>query len=510
MSDAPAPLRIVVLGGGTAGWMAACLMAHHWPRARVVVTVVESPDIGIIGVGEGSTPQLAAFMRKLGLTDAEWMPRCNATYKAGIRFHRWSEKPGFASYFHPFATALDEHSFPAFYEHSRLRRSGLDVWAHPDRFSLSEQIAAQGLAPLAGENFPFDVGYGYHFDATLVGQMLRDVAVERLGVVHRFATVRGVERTAHGDISALVLDDESTLPGDLFVDASGFRALLIEETLGERFISFGDNLFNDRAVAMPTARADGLLHAQTGATALSSGWVWHIPLTNRTGNGYVYSSAHLSEDQAEAELRDHLGAAAAGTDARHLKMKVGRMANSWRGNCLAVGLSQGFIEPLEATALHIVQATVEGFIAAFDAGGLTTQHRDAFNANIGARYDGIRDYVVCHYRANQRVDTDYWRANAANGALSDSLKAIITCWFTGGDLVCEIEEQQIARFYAPLSWHCLLGGYGVYPDAAQMKPAPAHVRQTDMAQLDDFMRRCALNFTDHAACVDAMHPATAG
>ncbi len=509
MGDAPAPFHIAILGGGTAGWMAACLIAHHWPRARVQVTVIESPDIGIIGVGEGSTPQLAAFMAKLGLADAAWMPRCNATYKAGIRFNGWSAAPNYASYFHAFATEVDGQTMPSFYHHTRLRRGDMDVWAHPDRFSLSARLARDGRAPIADERFPFALGYGYHFDATLVGQMLRDHAVEQLGVVHHQATVRDVERTDAGDVAALDLTDGTTLPADFFFDGSGFRALLIDGALGERFISFDENLFNDRAVAMPTPRAEGPLPPQTSATALSNGWAWHIPLINRTGNGYVYSSAHLSPDQAEAELRAHLGGADA--EARHLQMKVGRMANSWNRNCLAIGLAQGFIEPLEATALHIVQATVEGFIAAFDAGEFTAKHRDAFNADIGARYDGIRDYIVCHYRMNRRADADYWRANAANQALSESLKSIMTCWFTGGDLVREIEEQKIGRYYAPLSWHCMLAGYGTYPDAARLKPPLAHVPMADMAHIDDFVRRCALNFGDHAALVDgfASQPAIA-
>lgn len=500
MTEATAPFHIAIVGGGTAGWMAACLIAQHWPRERVAVTVIESPDIGIIGVGEGSTPQLAAFMAKLGIADAEWMPRCNATYKAGIRFHGWSETPGNASYFHPFATEVDTHTLPSLYHHTRLRRGGMDVWAHPDRFSLSARIAAEGLAPLASENFPFGLGYGYHFDATLVGQMLRDHAVARLGVVHRQATVRSIERAENGDIATLSLEDAVTLSADFFFDASGFRALLIEQTLKERFVSFDENLFNDRAVAIPTPRAGGSLHPQTSATALSNGWAWHIPLTNRTGNGYVYSSAHLSSDQAEAELRAHLGEKEAG-EARHLQMKVGRMASSWSCNCLAIGLAQGFIEPLEATALHIVQATVEGFIAAFDAGDFSARHRDAFNADINARYDGIRDYIVCHYRVSRRTDTDYWRANAANQVLSDSLKSIITCWFTGGDLAREIEEQKIGGYYAPLSWHCLLAGYGTYPDAARLKPPPPQVPTADMARIDDFITRCARNFSDHGAAL---------
>ena len=179
-------------------------------------------------------------------------------------------------------------------------------------------------------------------------------------------------------------------------------------------------------------------------------------------------------------------------------MKVGRVENSWAGNCLAVGLSQGFIEPLEATALHIVQATVDGFIQAYEAGGFTAANRDAFNAAINARYEGIRDYIVCHYRVNRRTDTQYWRDAAAHDHLSDSLKSIMTCWFTGGDLEAEIARQDIAKYYAPISWHCLLAGYGNFPDEAAIRPPAPGAARHDMAAIDDFVARCALNFRPHA------------
>lgn len=490
------PLRVVILGGGTAGWMAAALMARHWGEAARI-SVVESPDIGIIGVGEGSTPQLRAFFGRLGIAESEWMPACNATYKAGIRFTGWSERSGFDSYFHPFATELDCHTAPAFYFHTRARRTGRDVWAHPDRFFLSETLARRGLAPIASENFPFDVGYGYHFDATLVGRFLRQHAVERLGVVHLERTVQSVECNLQGDVAALLCDGDDRIEGDLFVDASGFRGVIVQGALDEPFRSFADNLFNDSAVAMPTPHSDGIVRTETGATALSNGWAWSIPLTNRVGNGYVYSSAHLSADAAEAELRSHLGVGDA-AEARHLSMRVGRTERSWVRNCLAVGLSQGFIEPLEATALHIVQATVEGFCAAYDTG--TTAARDGFNTAIAARYDGIRDYIVAHYRVNQRSDSDYWRANAANQSLSDNLKAVLTCWFTGGDLEAEVRQLGIDGYYAPLSWHCLLAGYGTFPDDAKLRPPEAGLAISDMARIDEFVARCVRNF---APCVAA-------
>jgi tryptophan 6-halogenase len=498
MSEDP-PFRIIVLGGGTAGWMAACLMAHRWPRQRVSVTVVESPEIGIIGVGEGSTPQMKAFFDELGIAEREWMPKCNATYKNGISFHGWSARPGYERYFHPFHTALDIHTAPAFFFHTRARRTGRDVWSHPDRFFVSAKLAEERRAPIARENFPFQIGYGYHFDATLVGIFLRDHACEKLNVTHIERRVDRVEMHENGNIARLIDEAGASIEGDFFVDASGFRATLIQEALGEKFENFGDNLFNDRAVAMPSANEAGTISSETRATALSNGWAWSIPLTNRAGNGYVYSSSHITKDAAETELRVHLGLLNSEVEARHLTMKVGQVSRTWVKNCLAIGLSQGFIEPLEATALHIVHATVSGFIKAFDKGGFTDEAAAQFNRKIHARYEGIRDYIVCHYRMNTRQDSDYWRANAANQALSDDLKTVMTCWFQGGDLQEEVARLGIETYYAAQSWHCLLAGYGQFPDDAKMVVPEAGLPIVDMAATDDFMTRCAHNFLSHDA-----------
>jgi glycine/D-amino acid oxidase-like deaminating enzyme len=497
-----APRRLVILGGGTAGWIAANLFAKHWGALGVAVTLVESPDVGIIGVGEGSTPQLRAFFAEMDIAEADWMPRCNATYKGGIRFNGWSNRPGFDSYYHPFPTPLDVHTAPIFFHMTRLMRAAQRTPSHPDRYFPLARIADEARAPVAPPQFPFDLDYGYHFDAYLVGAMLRDAAKAR-GVAHAERHVGDVEMTGDGRIAALLCNDGERIEGEFFVDCSGFAAALIEKKLGVPHISFGETLFNDRAVVMPTPHGEGPLNAHTTATALSAGWVWDIPLTTRTGNGYVYASTFISPDAAEAELRAHLGVDES-VGARHLQMKVGRVARSWESNCLAVGLAQGFIEPLEATALHIVLATVQSFIASFAEGDYTPQHRDAFNARIGARYDGIRDYIVCHYRVNQRRDNDYWRANAENQAISDVLKAMLTCWYTAGDLTAEIERLGIGGYYGALSWHCLFAGYGVFPAEEQLRDVNGPL--ADMAAIDDFVRRCAGNFPDHAALLRAGTP----
>jgi tryptophan 6-halogenase len=493
----PAP-AITILGGGTAGWMAACLFADAWPAARI--TVIESPEIGIVGVGEGSTPQLAALLDRLGIAEAAWMPRAHATYKAGIAFRGWSERPGHERYFHPFAGDIDRHTEPAFHANALARRGGRDVPAHPDRFFLNSALARAARAPLPAESFPFRIGYGFHFDAHLVGAVLRDHAVAR-GVTHLQRRVVEVAVGANGDVAALVLEGGERIAGDLFVDASGFRGAIAQEALQVPFLPFGRNLFNDRAVTIATPPSLDGPAVHTTATALSHGWVWDIPLTTRTGNGYVYASGYCTPDAAETELRAHLGLLDADAPARHLAMKVGRVERSWAANCLAIGLAQGFLEPLEATALHIVQATVEGFIRAWGEGGFTPARRDAFNADVARRYEGVRDYIVCHYRLNRRTDTSYWRDNAANDHLSDDLKAIITAWFTGGDLRATVEERRLAGYYAPMSWGCLFAGYGAFPDDARLRSAPDRV---DTPAVERFLARCLVNFPDHRDALAAL------
>lgn len=492
---ASAPFRFVILGGGTAGWMTACLIAKQWPQHDV--TVVESPEIGIIGVGEGSTPQLKAFFDRLGLAEADWMPKCNATYKAGISFHGWSDRPGFESYFHPFHTELDHHTANAFFFHTRARRTGRNVPAHPDHFFLPTRIALERRAPVANREFPHHIGYGYHFDATLVGHVLRDHAVRSLGVVHAERKVSNVEVDADGQVRALHSDDGARIDGDFFVDCSGFGGTIIQKALGERFIPFADNLFNNAAVAMPTPNDAGELPSETRATALSNGWAWRIPLTNRAGNGYVYAAQYIDADAAETELRSHLGLLDSDVPARHLKMNVGRVERCWVGNCLSVGLSQGFIEPLEATALHLVQATVEGFIQAFDKGHMTDIHAHSFNTDIAARFEGIRDYIVAHYRMNKRHDSVYWRDNASNDALSDNLKSLMTAWFTGADLSAEIDRLGIAKYYSALSWHCLFAGYGTFPADDKLRASLDGLALADMAQVDRFLTEQVQFFPPH-------------
>jgi 2-polyprenyl-6-methoxyphenol hydroxylase-like FAD-dependent oxidoreductase len=489
------PKKIVILGGGTAGWITANLMATHWQQKSFDITLIESPNIGIIGVGEGSTPPLKGFMDTIGVHESEWMPECHATYKVGITFKDWSTKPGFTEYVHPFLSQPDQFTAPAFFHNSFLRRNGIDLEGHPDHFFLATELIKQNLAPITPPSFPFEINYGYHFDAELLSKFLARKAISK-GVKYRQAEIVEVVINAQGEIDSLKSSEGQVFQADIYVDASGFRSTLLQQALKVPFISCAQSLFNDSAVVFATEQQERI-ETQTISTALKHGWAWKIPLTHRIGNGYVFSSTFCSADKAETEFREHLGLLDAEVQARHLKFKVGRATLHWAKNCLAVGLSQGFVEPLEATALDMVQETVVRFIEAYNNGNYTDQYRDDFNTRINARFDAIRDYIVCHYRINSRTDTDYWVENGRNEKISSSLRSILTSWVAGKNITDELEAQKLDAYFPNVSWNCLLAGKGIYPTKDQLKPSSELANQYNTLQLKHFIQGCALNFNNH-------------
>jgi 2-polyprenyl-6-methoxyphenol hydroxylase-like FAD-dependent oxidoreductase len=498
---------IVILGGGTAGWIAANLIATHWADRELDITLVESPDIGIIGVGEGSTPPLRHFLEVIGVAEDDWMGRCDATYKVGITFKDWSTKPGFDEYFHPFLCQPDEFSVPGFFHNSFLRRQGVDLDGHPSQFFLAWELARQRLAPVAPPNFPFEMNYGYHFNSGLLGQFLQEWAAKK-GVKYKQATVTDTVLNEHGYIDYLKTDTEETIKADFYVDSTGFRSALLQQALGVPFESCEDVLFNDSAVVFPTEPEDNPM-PQTISTAMKHGWVWKIPLTSRFGNGYVYSSKYVDDDDAEMELREHLGLVDSDIEARKLKFKVGRVKEHWAKNCLAVGLSQGFIEPLEATALDMVQETVARFIEAANKGNFTDQYRDEFNERISKRFDAVRDYIVCHYRISTRSDTDYWLDAGSNEKISSSLRELLTAWMSGKNITDELERQNLDAYFPSVSWNCLLAGKGIYPTPEQVRPGNEMAHKYDLDKIATYLQGCALNFKSHRDQLDAVRTSAA-
>ncbi len=489
------PKKIIILGGGSAGWIAASLLEHAWADKAVELVLIESDIINKIGVGEGSTPSLRLFFEKLGIKDSEWMPACNATYKCGINFPGWTNKTdpdyeGFSDYIHPFYSHVDFKTGSAFIHNAKLRRNGFNVPAHPNDYWLQSHLAQSFKGPIASKKLRENIDYGYHFDSALLGEFLKK-RLSNKGIGHLIDEVTKVELSSNGEIQNLFTKNNGKQTADIFIDCTGFSAELIRKTLNVDFIDYNNSLLNDRAIAIQSTRTyDDDIPSLTTSTALSSGWAWQIPLSNRYGNGYVYSSKHISDEEAEAELRSHIGDSCAENTARVIHFRLGRISKHWHKNVLAVGLSQGFIEPLEATAIMLIQFTVEAFINSYQE-MLTTntalvQQQSLFNTKLNNTFENIRDYIVAHYRLNSRVDSQYWQDNRNNKNNSPRLEALLTAWRTpNGDFEAELKKHDAEITYLAPSWYCLFAGKGDFP-----KNLKAPSSNMQVAPTGDIIKYC--------------------
>lgn len=494
-----APKSIIIAGGGTAGWMSASLMMQAWHDKGTKITLIESPTIETIGVGEGSTPSLRLFFKKLGIPDDEWMPECNATYKCGISFPNWSVKPGFENYFHPFYSRLDWDHGNAFMHNARLRRKGYDVPAHPDSFWLMTQLSEQKKSPITTAQLIHDTDFGYHFDSTLLGQFLKKRAIKN-GIKHINDTIVSANKDHLGNISDISTQNNGKLSAELFIDCTGFSGLLIRKTLNVPFFSYSDILLNDRAIAIPSAIDNThTIVSHTKSEALSSGWAWSIPLANRYGNGYVYSSKYLSEDEAEKELRQHIGPSCEGMKPKHIKMNIGSIKEHWCKNVVAVGLSQGFIEPLEATALMLVQFTIDQFILSYEKtngdNADTDKQQDSFNGKVNDIFDGVKDYIAAHYFLNSRTDSKYWIDNRNNPNHSERLQDLIKTWDRGLDFEAALTTHNAEYVYPAPSWYCLFAGKGRFPQ--KLSPTGSDVTPVPLQNIKQLRDAITQNFKDH-------------
>lgn len=421
--DGPRSQRVIIVGGGTAGWMTAAALARLLPR-RCTVHLVESEAIGIVGVGEATLPHIRAFNERLGIPEADFMAATRGTFKLGIEFRDWARIGD--SYVHPFGTFGRGRSEIDFHQYwARLHQAGIAV-PPIEHFSLACQVARRNRFATPSTDpreLASTFGYAYQFDAVLFAPYLRRIA-EGLGARRTEGKVVDVERDGEtGDIAALVLESGERVEGDLFVDCSGFRALLIGDAMGEPFEDWSQWLPADRAAAMP-CRSQGALTPYTSAVAMPAGWRWRIPLQHRTGNGYVYSSAFTSDEDAARAI-------AAGVDGtplaepRVLRFKAGRRARGWVGNCVAVGLAGGFLEPLESTSIYLVQQAITLLLELFPETRIAPSDRDEFNRVINLEYDRIRDFLILHYHATERTDTEFWnyvRTMAIPDSLADKME----------------------------------------------------------------------------------------
>jgi len=448
------PVRVVVAGGGTAGWITAAALVRQL-RGSVDVTLVESDEIGTIGVGEATIPTARAFHDLLRIDEQAFMTATQATIKLGIAFENWGSLGD--RYIHSFGTAPVE-TIAAGFQHFWLEAQSRGE-PHPLADYYPEYLAAeQGRFGKDGKQ---PLNYAYHLDATLYAQFLRRIA-ETDGVRRIEGRIEGVERSGQtGDIAALKLSGDREVAGDLFIDCTGFRALLIGETLGSDFVDWGHWLPTDGAWAVQTSAVRDPV-PYTKAIAHDAGWRWQIPLQHRVGNGLVFASAFIDPEAARLRLLESIEGAPL-IEPRLIRYRTGRRSDVWKGNCVALGLSSGFVEPLESTSIHLFMIGVTRLVQQFPFGGITSTIRARYNRMAQAELERVRDFVILHYRQTSREDSPFWRHCQAM-AIPDTLAERIAlfeeqahCWQEADDLFRTDSWLQVmlGQGAKPRSWHAL-------------------------------------------------------
>jgi tryptophan 6-halogenase len=466
--------NVVILGGGTAGWMAASYLKKAFPN--VTFTLVEAPGIPKIGVGEATIPNLQrVFFDFLGIEEDEWMRHCNAAFKCAVKFVNWRK---------PRASGVDDHYYHTF-----------GILPNCDRVPLSHYWA---LKRSQGEDEAFDYAcyrepplldaklaprymdgtramyYAWHFDAHLVADFLRKVATG-WGVNHLIDTLENVELADDGSIKALRTKEGRRLEADLFIDCSGFRGLLINKALQEPFVDMSSYLMNDSAVAAPVTHDDDAhgVEPYTSAIAMDSGWTWKIPMLGRFGSGYVYSSKFASEDQASRDFCALWNLNPDKTELNKIRFRVGRNRRAWVKNCVSIGLSSCFVEPLESSGIYFIYAAIYQLAKHFPDKSFNPVLTDRFNREIEFMFDDTRDFIQTHYLTTPREDTPFWRANKFELTLSDDVKMKLETYKAGlpvnmpvadEDTYYSDFEAEFRNFWTNGSYYCILAGMGWFPD----------------------------------------------
>ncbi|MDG1751942.1 MAG: tryptophan 7-halogenase [Thalassotalea sp.] len=450
--------KIVIVGGGTAGWMTAATFAKVLGNKYCEIQLIESDAIGTVSVGEATIPQIALFNRILGIDENDFIKKTKGTFKLGIEFIDWTKEGG--GYMHPFGDhgkGMDAIQFHHYWLKMNQKGSVPDL----EEYSLAAVAARQGrfMRPQNLGNSPLsEISYAYHFDATLYADYLRNYAIER-GVNRTEGKVVDVLlKNSNGFIDSIKLENGEKIEGDLFVDCTGFRGLLIEGALKTGFIDWSDDLPCDTAVAMPCmAKNPEDIRPFTQATAQKTGWTWRIPLQHRVGNGYVYSSKFMSDDEAVKILTAQMESEPL-SKPNFLRWKTGMRKKGWNKNCIAIGLSAGFVEPLESTGLHLIQSAIAKFMGLFPHKGFDQIDIDTYNAQSKTELEYIKDFIVLHYKVTDRDDSDFWNY-CREMKVSDRLQAKIDLYKANGRIYRENVE-----LFNETSWLAVMHGQGIKPE----------------------------------------------
>ena len=446
---------IVIAGGGTAGWMAAAKLSQHFSKTDIAITLIESSAVGTVGVGEATIPTLRRFYQSLGMSDMEVMRKTSATVKLGIEFKDWY-KPG-TSFIHPFGLFGQEANGIRFH-HYWLKLKELGDTSQLEQYSLGVALARANKFTFPAEQpaSPLSVfDWALHFDAGKFAHLMRDYALANR-VQHIDAKIESIQiNPDNGFIQALVLDNQQTLSADLFIDCTGFHGLLIKGALHTGYQDWSQWLLCDRALAVQSELV-GEPAARTISTAHSSGWQWKIPLQHRQGNGHVYSSQFMDEAQAEAILLQHIDGKVLHTP-RKFSFTAGRRAQAWNKNCIALGLAAGFLEPLESTSIALVETGIEKICGSFPAPYFNQKNIDYFNEVTATEWERIRDFIILHYKANQRNDSEFWR-HCRNMPVPDPLQQKIDAYREHGELL-----RYPWEIFHPDAWLALFNGFTIYP-----------------------------------------------
>ncbi len=441
--------KVVIAGGGTAGWMAAAALSKTLGKV-IDITLVESDQIGTVGVGEATIPPLMTFHRLLGIREQDFMAACQGTFKLGIAFESWRDVG--EDYIHSFGNTGQDHWSAAFLHFwLKGRRMGIagDYGEYCPELKASEANRFAHL-PKNGLN------YAYHIDATLYAAFLRTFS-EKLGVHRQEGRIEQVRTDPDsGDITALALEGGKTIEGDLFIDCTGFRGLLIEQTLHAGYEDWSHWLPCDSAVAVQT-ESTGPAIPYTRSIAHASGWQWRIPLQHRVGNGLVFCSRYIDDDAATGLLLDSIEGERR-TDPRVIRFRTGTRLRHWKKNCIALGLASGFVEPLESTSIHLIQRGLIHLLQMFPHQGIAPSDIDEFNRQTAFEIEHIRDFIVLHYHVTRRDDSAFWR-HCRNMEIPDSLAHRIALFRESGRVF-----KVSTELFAENSWTQVMLGQGVEPE----------------------------------------------